>query len=211
MVIPACCWAPCPESDYEEIADPTAAVGDVAVLYTDGIFHPQRQAEEWGFDRFRAVVAREAGKGPQADRQCCGPRGQRLGGRHPDGRRLDHHGRGAHLMSLVIAGPPPEHGTCILDEKIASRPDLKEQPSITMPDSLSEHGQVVGGDLNWLHLCLEETLVNAMVHGNEGDPDLPVTVTIWDDGDIGNWWFVIAAMVSAPTRCRSRRSGCAVV
>lgn len=93
-------------------------------------------------------------------------------------------------MSLQMhAGPPPAHGDCILDEDVASRPDLKEQLIDRYAGLLNDRGWVIGGELNWLHLCLEETLVNAMVHGNEGDPDLSVNVTIWDDGD--SWELVV--------------------
>jgi serine/threonine-protein kinase RsbW/non-specific serine/threonine protein kinase len=37
----------------------------------------------------------------------------------------------------------------------------------------------------WLRLCLDEALVNAMYHGNQGDPNLMVTVRV---GRIDDHW-----------------------
>ena len=48
---------------------------------------------------------------------------------------------------------------------------------------LSERGWIPQENQFELHLCLEEALVNAINHGNQGDPSLRVRVRISEDGD----------------------------
>jgi serine/threonine-protein kinase RsbW len=47
--------------------------------------------------------------------------------------------------------------------------------------SLQEHGIISNEDRFCARLCLEEALVNAVVHGNREDPDLRVRLEILED------------------------------
>jgi serine/threonine-protein kinase RsbW len=47
-----------------------------------------------------------------------------------------------------------------------------------------------GEDRTWLYLCFDEVLVNAMLHGNEGDPRLEVAIALRADEQ--RWVVTIA-------------------
>lgn len=49
-------------------------------------------------------------------------------------------------------------------------------------EALSERGWVNDEAAFWLRLCLEEALVNAIYHGNKGDPTLKVNLEIAETG-----------------------------
>jgi anti-sigma regulatory factor (Ser/Thr protein kinase) len=76
----------------------------------------------------------------------------------------------------IHPGPAPRPGTLLLERTWPSRLDLKHEPLDAVADLLVGKGMVVEDDRPWLALCLDEALVNAMLHGNEGDPALTVTV-----------------------------------
>lgn len=63
-----------------------------------------------------------------------------------------------------------------------SRLDAKQAAIDAVADLLIGRGWVVEEDRSWLVLCLDEAITNAMLHGNEGDPRLPVEVAVADDG-----------------------------
>lgn len=75
-------------------------------------------------------------------------------------------------------GPPPPLGRELVRFTWPSRLDLLPQHVEALVQVLTDAGAVARADASWLALCADEALVNAMVHGNEGDPDLPVTVTV---------------------------------
>jgi serine/threonine-protein kinase RsbW len=92
-------------------------------------------------------------------------------------------------MSLTIhAGEAPLAGVCVFDRTMASRLDRKEELINAASEFIKTNAWIKEQDLHWLTLCFDEVVVNAMLHGNEGDPTLPVRLRIFDDGDA---WVVL--------------------
>ena len=87
-------------------------------------------------------------------------------------------------------GPAPEHGWLVHRAEHPSRADRRQELVDAYAERLQGLGWVAADEVNWLRLCLEEVFVNAMVHGNEGDPALPVTVSLRDDG--AAWEMLVA-------------------
>jgi serine/threonine-protein kinase RsbW len=82
----------------------------------------------------------------------------------------------------------------VLTDRIAfwdwpTRIDRKEVYIDQILQAVCGRGWVDEEDRHWLHLCLEEVVLNAMLHGNEGDPDLRVRVGIYRDE--GDWVILI--------------------
>lgn len=73
--------------------------------------------------------------------------------------------------------------TAIYEKEIPS--DLRKMPEIIRAalDKLTERGWIPQESQFELHLCLEEALVNAINHGNQGDPCLAVRIRIQEEGD----------------------------
>ena len=71
-----------------------------------------------------------------------------------------------------------------------SRIDLKQQIMDELVDLLIGRGWVAEDDRAWLYLCFDEVVVNAMLHGNEGDPRLEVTLTVRADDQ--RWVVTVA-------------------
>ena len=69
----------------------------------------------------------------------------------------------------------------------SSRLDLKQEVIDTVQATLLERGQIVGEDIQWLVLCLDEAVTNAMLHGNEGDHTVPIELQM---GSVGERWVV---------------------
>jgi len=89
-------------------------------------------------------------------------------------------------MSAVISdGPPDVAGEPVYRVEFASRPDRKDDPIEAVITGMISRRWIDDESESWLRLCLEEAVLNAMYHGNEGDPDLPVAVAVYDDG--GSW------------------------
>lgn len=63
-----------------------------------------------------------------------------------------------------------------------SRVDRKQTAIDAVADLLVGRGWVAADERSWLVLCLDEAITNAMLHGNEGDPRLPIEVVVADDG-----------------------------
>lgn len=94
-------------------------------------------------------------------------------------------------MKLVMhPGPAPERGTVVSRAEHRSRADCRQELVDAYSERMRGLGWIAADEANWLRLCLEEVFVNAMVHGNEGDPLLPVTVTLRDDD--GSWEMLVA-------------------
>lgn len=89
----------------------------------------------------------------------------------------------------VLPDEPPRTGTCVFARRYPSRLDWKPAILDAIADEVGGRGWVLGEDLHWLHLCLDEVIVNAMLHGNEGDPELEIEVALYDDGD--RWTLLI--------------------
>jgi anti-sigma regulatory factor (Ser/Thr protein kinase) len=87
-------------------------------------------------------------------------------------------------------GPAPEYADIIFRRIAASRLDLKQSIIDGVVAALVPPGHVTAEDEPWLCLCLDEAVVNAMLHGNEGDPGLDIDVVVGLDSD--RWYVQIA-------------------
>lgn len=91
---------------------------------------------------------------------------------------------------VIHPGEPPRPGRCVYARTYKSRIDRKQAiideltAEFTSRRWLDEEGQ------HWLLLCLDEVVVNAMLHGNEGDPDLDVSISLYEDA--GRWVLIVA-------------------
>jgi anti-sigma regulatory factor (Ser/Thr protein kinase) len=59
-----------------------------------------------------------------------------------------------------------------------SRLDAKQEAMDAVAELMASRGWVSVEDRPWLVLCLDESMTNAMLHGNEGDPRLMIDVAI---------------------------------
>ncbi len=78
----------------------------------------------------------------------------------------------------ILPGPPPALPRAVLERAWPSRIDLKQQIMDEIVELLIGRGWVVEDDRAWLYLCFDEVVVNAMLHGNEGDPRLEVELCV---------------------------------
>ena len=88
------------------------------------------------------------------------------------------------------AGPPPPYEDIIFRRIASSRLDLKQSVIDGVVGTLVPRGLVPAEDEPWLCLCLDEAVVNAMLHGNEGDPGFDIDVVVGLDSD--RWYVQIA-------------------
>jgi len=87
-------------------------------------------------------------------------------------------------VTLAIdPGPLPALGELLLEERIASLPDGKERAVRVFAEALVARGWVAESERSWLQICLDEALGNALLHGNEGDPQLAIHLALYRDGD----------------------------
>ncbi len=78
----------------------------------------------------------------------------------------------------IFPGHPPAVPPVLLERCWPSRIDLKQQIMDEIADLLISRGWVAEDDRSWLYLCFDEVVVNAMLHGNEGDPRLEIELTV---------------------------------
>ncbi|MBA2481715.1 MAG: ATP-binding protein [Planctomycetes bacterium] len=90
----------------------------------------------------------------------------------------------------ILGGDPPPCGTVLVSRQWPSRLDLKQEVLDEIAATLSANALVGEDDHPWLCLCLDEALVNAMLHGNEGDPDTPIDIEVAADGD--RWYVTVS-------------------
>ena len=90
----------------------------------------------------------------------------------------------------IQAGEPPATPEQVFERSWPSRIDLKQEMMDELIDLLIGRGWVAEDDRAWLYLCFDEVLVNAMLHGNEGDPRLTVTLAVRADA---HRWVVTVA------------------
>lgn len=90
----------------------------------------------------------------------------------------------------IVQGEPPRSGHCLFTEEFQSRIDRKQAIVDAVANVILSKGWVGGEDSHWLFLCIDEAVVNAMLHGNEGDPTLMITVSIYADDD--KWSVIIS-------------------
>ena len=93
--------------------------------------------------------------------------------------------------SLTIkAGEPPALPPTVFERSWPSRMDLKQEIMDEVVELLIGKGWVAEDDRAWLYLCFDEVVVNAMLHGNEGDPRLAVVLSVRADD---RQWVVTVA------------------
>jgi serine/threonine-protein kinase RsbW len=90
----------------------------------------------------------------------------------------------------ILPGPPPTLAHCVFTRSWPSRIDHKQEIMDVLADQLISRGWVAEADHHWIFLCLDEALVNAMLHGNEGDPALTVDIALLCDEV--SWALVVA-------------------
>jgi serine/threonine-protein kinase RsbW len=73
-------------------------------------------------------------------------------------------------------------GEMVFQRSWPSRLDVKQEMMDVVSDLLTGRGWVPNEERSWLVLCLDEAITNAMLHGNEGDPRLPVDLGVACDG-----------------------------
>lgn len=78
----------------------------------------------------------------------------------------------------IFPGDPPTVPPVLWERNWSSRIDLKQQIMDEIADLLISRGWVAEDDRAWLYLCFDEVVVNAMLHGNEGDPRLEIELTV---------------------------------
>jgi len=89
----------------------------------------------------------------------------------------------------ILPGEAPRSGTCVFALRQSSRIDRKQELLDRVAGELLGKGWVAEADRHWLYLCLDEVVVNAMLHGNAGDPLLEVEVALWAEAD--RWALLI--------------------
>lgn len=90
----------------------------------------------------------------------------------------------------ISPGEPPRPGICLFARTYPSRVDRKQAVLDEIAHELMSRGWIKPDDEHWLSLCLDEVVVNAMLHGNEGDPDLDITVALYHDA--ARWVLIVS-------------------
>ena len=78
----------------------------------------------------------------------------------------------------ILPGEPPSEPPIVFERRWPSRIDKKQEILDEVVDLLINAGWVIADDRAWLYLCFDEIVVNAMLHGNEGDPRLEIEMTV---------------------------------
>lgn len=82
------------------------------------------------------------------------------------------------LPLVVLAGAPPELPGGLWQRTVPSRPELKLELIAQITAVLSDHGLLTKEDGPWLTICLDEAIVNGMLHGNEADETMPLRIQV---------------------------------
>jgi serine/threonine-protein kinase RsbW len=90
----------------------------------------------------------------------------------------------------ILPDEPPQAGECLFSRSYPTRLERKQDIIDELSQVIFTHGLVVEEDRHWLQLCLDEAVVNAMLHGNEGDPALSITIAIHRDQ--GRWGMMVS-------------------
>jgi serine/threonine-protein kinase RsbW len=78
---------------------------------------------------------------------------------------------------------PPTIPQVVWSREIPSSLELKQEIMDALTAEMLQRGCISDEDQHWLCLCLDEALVNAILHGNEGDETMPVRIQLGVDGD----------------------------
>ena len=85
------------------------------------------------------------------------------------------------LPLIVLPDAAPELPTVLWQRSIPSCIELKQELIDAIFAVIKEHHFIDPDDEHWLALCLDEALVNAILHGNEADETVPVLVQVGRD------------------------------
>ena len=95
-------------------------------------------------------------------------------------------------MSLqILDSPAPENFEVVFNRRLASQVDLKDALIADIIQAMESRDWFIEDDRHWLLLCLDEAIVNAMLHGNEGDPQLEIEVLLGFDAETKRWVIVV--------------------
>ena len=89
-------------------------------------------------------------------------------------------------------GPAPDAGPFHWRSVWPSRPQDKDAIVACIGAVLAAACPLDDEERQWTRLCLDEAIINAIVHGNEADPSLVVAVRLWIDADARGWTVEIA-------------------
>mgnify|MGYP001573217350 CR=1 FL=1 len=92
-------------------------------------------------------------------------------------------------LPRIHVGEPPRSGECVFSRSYPSRIERKQAVIDEIAAEFSARQWVDEADKIWLGLCLDEVVINAMLHGNEGDPDLEMTISLYQDG--ARWVLIV--------------------
>ena len=87
----------------------------------------------------------------------------------------------------MFAGDPPAIPKVLWQREIPARLSLKDTVMEDLDGEMTRRGLISDEDRHWLLLCLDEALVNAILHGNEADDTYPVKITL---GLIDGRWVI---------------------
>ncbi|MFM2089597.1 MAG: hypothetical protein RLZZ127_86 [Planctomycetota bacterium] len=90
----------------------------------------------------------------------------------------------------ILPGPPPLLGAPTWSRAWPARAEEAPQRAAEAAAAIMAAGPVAADDEPWLRLCMDEVVVNAIIHGNDADPDLEVRADLWIRE--GGWAFRIA-------------------
>jgi len=90
----------------------------------------------------------------------------------------------------IFPGEPLRLERCVFSRTHKSRIDRKQAIIDELVAEFMTRRWITDEDQHWLQLCLDEVVVNAMLHGNEGDPDLDMVISLYQDGD--RWVLMVA-------------------
>jgi serine/threonine-protein kinase RsbW len=89
----------------------------------------------------------------------------------------------------IHPGPPPGFGSPVLELNVPSRVDQVPALVARLLDAALAQRLIAPHERDWFSLCADEALVNAMVHGNEADPQLPIRIQL--AADASSWRLAI--------------------
>jgi anti-sigma regulatory factor (Ser/Thr protein kinase) len=86
--------------------------------------------------------------------------------------------------------PAPDFGEAIYEREFPSETSLVAAVVLRLTDFLEKEGYIETARKTAMKLCLDEALKNAMLHGNNGDADLRVTLKVHRAP--AEFWIVIS-------------------
>ncbi len=96
-------------------------------------------------------------------------------------------------MSLIIKQEAaPTDIDWVLERRLPSQMEFKEELVEAITACMEERQWFCEDDRHWLLLCLDEAIVNAMIHGNEGDPRLCIDVRVGSKEDTKQWIIMVS-------------------